>query len=51
MSAPVGALNQKLYTSTKHTGMTNSKNTAVREGESIAHGFQESFSIAINLYG
>jgi hypothetical protein len=39
MSAPLGARNQKLYTTTKQTGTTRSKKTALREGASIAHGF------------
>jgi hypothetical protein len=40
MSAPLGARSQKLYTTTKQTGMTRSKKTALMEGASKAQGFQ-----------
>jgi len=39
MSAPLGARSQKLYTTTKQTGITRSKKTALMEGASSAHGF------------
>jgi len=41
MSAPLGARSQKLYTTTKQTGMTRSKKIALMEGASSAHGFQD----------
>jgi hypothetical protein len=40
MSAPLGARSQKLYTTTKQTGMTSSKKTALKDGANSAHGFQ-----------
>ena len=41
MSAPLGARSQKLYTTTKQTGMTRRKKTALMEGASNAQGFQD----------
>ena len=36
----VGLRSQKLYTTTRQTGMTRSKKTALKDGASSAHDFQ-----------